>query len=98
MYPDRRHKKAHHHRFLRLGRETLVSDLTLAQAKKKGAKALREAKVLIREGKMTPRTAYREVLDVYWGLYRQLGHKARVEFDAWFRAEHEIAGKEIEGK
>ena len=75
-----------------------MSDLTLAQAKKKGAQALKEAKELVKSGKMTARNASREIIDIYWGIYHRLGMKARVEFDAWFKAEHEKVGKELGAK
>ena len=47
---------------------------------------------------MTARNASREIIDIYWGIYHRLGMKARVEFDAWFKAEHEKAGKELGAK
>lgn len=75
-----------------------MGDLTLAQAKKRGALALKEAKELVRSGKMTARNASREIIDIYWGIYHRLGMKARVEFDAWFKAEHEKAGRELGAK
>lgn len=75
-----------------------MSDLTLAQAKKKGAQALKEAKELVRSGRPPARQASREIIDIYWGIYRRLGIKVRVEFDAWFKAEHEKAGKALGAK
>jgi len=72
-----------------------MGDLTLAQAKKKGSQALKEAKSLVKSGKLTARQASRELIDIYWGIRSRLGMKARVEFDAWFKAEHEKTGKEI---
>ena len=75
-----------------------MSDLTLAQAKKKGAQALKEAQELVKSGKMTARNASREIIDIYWGIYHRLGMKARVEFDTWFKAEHEKVGKELGAK
>lgn len=75
-----------------------MGDLTLAQAKQRGAKALKEAEELVRSGKMTARNASREIIDIYWGIYYQLDMKARIEFDAWFKGEHEKAGKELGAK
>ena len=74
-----------------------MSDLTLAQAKKEGTRPS-EAKELVRSGKMTARNASREIIDIYWGIYHRLGMKARVEFDTWFKAEHDKAGKELGAK
>jgi len=75
-----------------------MGDLTLAQARKKGAQTIREAKQLVQSGKMTARNASREIINIYWGIYYRLGLKARVEFDAWFNAEDEKAGKELRAK
>ena len=75
-----------------------MGDLTLAQAKKKAAQAFKEAAELIKAGKITPRNASRELIDIYWGIYHRLGMKARVEFDAWFKTEHEKTGKKVGAK
>jgi hypothetical protein len=75
-----------------------LSDLTLAQAKKKGAQALKEAKELVQSGQLTARQGSREIIDIYWGIRNRLGLKARVEFDAWFKAEHEKAARELGAK
>ena len=42
-----------------------MGDLTLAQAKSRGSKALREAKELVASGKLTARQASREIIDIY---------------------------------
>ena len=73
-----------------------MSDLTLAQAKLRGAKALSEAEQLVRAGRHTPRQASRELIDIYWGIHHRLGMKARVEFDAWFMGQYQEVGKELE--
>ena len=75
-----------------------MGDLTPAQAKKKAAQAFKEAAELIKAGIITPRNASRELIDIYWGIYHQLGMKARVEFDAWFKTEHEKTGKKVGAK
>jgi len=75
-----------------------MGDLTLAQAKKKAAEAFKEAAELIKAGNITPRNASRELIDIYRGIYHRLGMKARVEFDAWFKTEHEKAGKKVGAK
>ncbi len=75
-----------------------MGDLTLAQAKKKATQAFKEAGELVRSGKITPRNVSRELIDIYWGIYHRLGMKARVDFDAWFKAEHDKAGKELGAK
>ena len=75
-----------------------MGDLTLAQAKLRGAKAFSEAEELVRAGRLTPRQASRELIDIYWGIHHRLGMKARVEFDAWFTAEHQKVGKELGAK
>ncbi len=75
-----------------------MGDLALAQAKLRGEKALREARELVKSGRLTARQASREVIDIYWGIRNRLGMKARVEFDSWFKTEHEKAGKELGAK
>jgi len=75
-----------------------MSDLTLAEAKKKARLAFKEAAELVRSGKMTPRNVSRELIDIYWGIYHRLGMKARVEFNEWYKAEHEKTGKKIGAK
>jgi hypothetical protein len=72
-----------------------MGNLALAQTKKRGAWALKEAKELGLSDKMTARSASRELIDIYWGLRSRLGIKARVAFDAWFKVEHEKAGNQI---
>ena len=72
-----------------------MGDLSLDKAKEKAARASKEAREVVAAGKMTPRNASRELIDIYWGIYHRLGIKARAEFRPWFEAEHEKAEKEI---
>ena len=73
-----------------------MGDLTLAEAKKKGAQALKEAKELVRSGKLTARQASRELIDIYWGIHSRLGIKSRSEFRPWFDEQHKKLGEKIE--
>ncbi len=73
----------------------MTKNLTLAEAKRKATKSIKEVMVLVRAGRIKPRLASEELINVYWGIRNWLGPKTRVEFDAWFKAEHEKAGKEL---
>ena len=67
----------------------------MAEAKKKAAKSIKEVTELVRAGRIKPRLASEELINVFWGIRNWLGPKTRVEFDVWFKAEHEKAGKEL---
>jgi hypothetical protein len=72
--------------------------MTLAKARVEANGFFKDARLEVRSGRRSTRSAAEILIAVFWQLSRQLGGRDKTLFQNWFDKKHDALGKELRAK